>query len=234
ELKLSSVDAGVGLRAAFEHLRPGKLAQVMVVDTGMGMTAEVQEKIFEPLFTTKAEGIGTGLGLASAKRIVEEHKGAIAVESSPGQGTRFTVYLPVIDRTSHEPQPADLVYLGGTERVLVVDDEPEVAKATGTALAALGYVVEVCHSPIDALELVGATDEPFQLVVTDQVMPRMPGLELAARLKALHPETPIILLSGTATEEILRKAEAVGVELVLSKPVTRSALARAVRGELDR
>jgi CheY-like chemotaxis protein len=200
----------------------------------MGMTAEVQEKIFEPLFTTKAEGIGTGLGLASAKRIVEEHKGAIAVESSPGQGTRFTVYLPVIDRTSHEPQPADLVYLGGTERVLVVDDEPEVAKATGTALAALGYVVEVCHSPIDALELVGATDEPFQLVVTDQVMPRMPGLELAARLKALHPETPIILLSGTATEEILRKAEAVGVELVLSKPVTRSALARAVRGELDR
>jgi PAS domain S-box-containing protein len=234
EFKVTSVDSDSGLRARFEHLRPGRLARIEVSDTGKGMSQEVCARAFEPLFTTKPEGEGTGLGLASAKRIVEEKGGAIEVESRLGEGTTVTVYLPIMDRVSQEAHPPDLVYLGGSERLMVVDDEPEVGRATARTLKALGYEVQVCHGSTDALAILESASDPFELVITDQVMPEMSGTELAARLKEARPDLSVILLSGTATPELLRKAKGVGVELVLSKPITRAALARAVRGELDR
>ena len=218
-------------------LPPGRYALLSVSDTGAGMTEEVKAHAFEPFFTTKGAGKGTGLGLATVYGIVEQSGGRIFVESEPGQGTIFRIYLPSVQQALAARATADRANLSdfqGTETILLVEDQPDVRKLVRTLLASLGYQVLEAEDGNEALALVQQAGEPFQLMLTDLVMPGMNGLELAARLIALRPETRVLYISGYAD----RMPEVAGApnyqENSIAKPFVAAELAAKVREVLDR
>jgi PAS domain S-box-containing protein len=212
-------------------LAPGRYAQLSVADTGCGMDAETLRRIFEPFFSTKKQGEGTGLGLASVHGIVKSHKGGVRVESVLGKGTRFDILFPLY-RTKEEAPQADAeagAPLGGLETVLFVDDEAPIALSTREALRRLGYTVETAASGPDALALFEAAPRRFDLVITDQTMPQMTGFELARRLMQVRPDARIILCTGfteTVTRDDIRNA---GIQELVPKPFTLHSLTRAMR-----
>lgn len=222
-------------RPELAMLPPGRYLRLEVSDTGCGMDRETVAKIFEPYFTTKEIGKGTGLGLAVVHGIVNSHHGIIKVYSEPGQGTIFHVYLPIAD-CEPDPLPAQEIsepVRGGSEHVLFVDDEENISELAREILTFYGYRVTVCYNGAEAVKSLQAEPDRYDLVVTDLTMPVMNGLQLAAEVKALRPQTPVILCSGHS--EITSKAEAVaqGIDLYLQKPLEMTDLARAVRELLD-
>ena len=225
---LGADDSSDGLPA------PGRYARLSVSDTGHGMSADLLTKIFEPYFTTKERGKGTGLGLAVAYGIVKEHKGDIKVSSEPGRGTTFDIYLPLMDRPiDKEEKPSAGKYETGTERILLVDDEPAAARLEKLMLERLGYEVTSRLSSLEALEAFKAHPRAFDLVLSDMTMPGMTGDRLARELMAIRPEIPVILCTGFSERISEEKAEALGIKGFLMKPVLKSALARMVRKVLD-
>ena len=181
-------------------LHPGAYTRVTVSDTGYGMDRETLAHIFEPFFTTKGPGRGTGLGLSTVYGIVEQNGGAIAVESEPGIGTTFEIYLPRVEAPSESPDESDLERtepLGGSETILLVEDEEMVRKLICRVLSESGYNVLEADSGEEALR-VCQTNADIHLVVTDVVMPGMDGRELAQQLRAMRPEIKIIYVSGYA------------------------------------
>jgi CheY-like chemotaxis protein len=194
----------------------------------------VIERAFEPFFTTKPAGSGTGLGLSMVHGIVREHGGVVLLESAPGQGTTVRCFFPELtgeDESSmpHDPEIPD----GRGERVLAVDDEPRIAGFIERWLEDLGYSVRVETRPEAVLELVRSAPGDWDLVMTDYLMPGMNGLELAARIRELRSDLPILMTTGfieDIPDEAIRMA---GVGLVLKKPVFMKPLAQALRELLD-
>jgi len=214
-------------------LEPGDHVELMVSDTGTGMTRDVQDRLFEPFFTTKKPGEGTGLGLATVYGIVHQSKGAIRVYSEPGLGTSFKIYWPIAGREMAGGLPDEgvtaKVEIRGTEHVLLVEDDPAVLKLAHAALEDLGYRVSIAEDGEKALAMVQETDD-LDIVVSDVVMPGMSGFDLAGEL----PSTmPIILTSGYAEDAWADNGRALIGEHFLQKPYGPSDLASAIRKRLD-
>jgi PAS domain S-box-containing protein len=216
-------------------LGPGSYLRLTIDDTGHGMDATTLGRIFEPFFTTKGPGAGTGLGLAVAHGIVEEHEGAIDVSSALGRGTTIVIHLPVVNsdtiapvRRASEPPPR-----GAGQRVLFVDDEQALCLAALKILSRAGYDPVVCRDPEEAWRLVEAEPDQFNLVVSDVTMPGMTGVDLATRIHAFRPSLPILLCSGHADGLTAEGLRDVGVCELLEKPVDYKTLTRAV-GKLVR
>jgi len=210
-------------------IQPGRYVLLSVSDTGIGMTADVKGRIFEPFYTTKEQGHGTGLGLATVYGIVRQSGGVIGVRTEPGAGSVFEVYLPQISDESTAPAaPRGTPSQGGTETVLVVDDDAAVRAFAERVLRAGGYRVMPVGTAREALDLAEHDPGPIDLVVTDIVMPDMQGPELAARLQVVRPSTRVLLITGY-TERPFDPDAAPNVGGVLQKPFGPGALLRTVR-----
>jgi len=234
QIKLEARHVDEALVAAQPRLRPGAYACLSVSDTGCGMDQATQRRIFEPFFTTKPAGEGTGLGLAVVHSIMASHEGAITVHSRPGEGTVFDLYFPAYAGGAALPATdRELTPRGHGERILLVDDEEPLVRLGQKTLAALGYEVATATQPEAALALVRADPQRFSLVVTDQTMPRMSGLELASQLRRIRPCLPIILTTGYSLSLTPERLEAAGIRHLLLKPSTIPALATAVHDVLS-
>ena len=210
--------------------QPGPFVKLTMTDTGRGMDAETCSRVFEPFFTTKESG--TGLGLATTYGIVTQSRGFVSVTSEVDRGTTFTIYLPatteLVDETQPPPIPQHLS--GGTETVLLVEDALAVRSFAGKTLAVYGYTVLQAGNGDEALQI--AASEPFDLLLTDVVMPGMNGIELAARVAAVRPEARVLLMSGY-DESRAHGANETDPAPMLRKPFSAAALAHAVRNVLD-
>jgi CheY-like chemotaxis protein len=215
---------------------PGPYVALVVKDTGMGMSADVKAKIFEPFFTTKAVGKGTGLGLSVVYGVVKQLGGGIAVESEPGQGTSFCVYLPEVReavRAAPDAGGRDKAdSYRGKETILVVEDEDMVRRFIKHALTAQGYQVLECRSGVEALQLLSQTEQSLDLVVTDLIMPDMGGRELAEHARAHRPALPVLYTSGYAKDTTGSQQPLANAEYFLPKPFGPVDLARKVREAL--
>lgn len=221
-------------RRELQDLPGGAYLRLSVTDTGAGIPQDIVDKIFDPFFTTKGEGEGTGLGLAVVQGIVAAHRGAITVDSRPGEGTAFAVYLPEFQHQAPEETPDEQQELPrGEETVLIVDDESAVAMVLGRMLSKLGYSVEVFTDSSKAFEAYTRDPSLFDLVITDMTMPRFTGMAIARAMLALRPDQPIIICTGYTESIDEAGAKAEGVRDFLAKPVSLAILARAVRRALD-
>jgi PAS domain S-box-containing protein len=214
-------------------LPAGRYARLTVSDSGEGIPPEIRDRIFEPYFTTKEAGKGTGLGLALVHGIVTKAGGSIKLHSAPGMGTTFQVYLPLAATSGvaagSEPAPEAL---RGTERILVVDDEPLVANMTLEMLEALGYAVTAATDSAEALERFCRDPGAFDLVITDLTMPKLTGEELVRELRAVRPRLPVILCTGFSEQLTEERLWDLGIADILMKPVPRERLSVAIRQAL--
>ncbi len=214
-------------------LVPGDYITITVTDTGKGISEKDMEFIFEPYFTTKDAGTGTGLGLSVVQGIVKSYGGDISVQSEIAHGSTFTIYLPAIKtNTRCEPETFDILP-AGNERVLVIDDEPAIATLYGEILSQLGYEVSTRTNSIEALEQFRRSPNDFELVITDMSMPKMAGDRLAAELMKIRPDIPVILCTGYNKNISSTLAAEIGIRALLMKPLTKTVLAKTVRNVLD-
>ncbi|MEW6499987.1 MAG: response regulator [Thermodesulfobacteriota bacterium] len=233
-VRLDEVAMGADLAQRHPDLKPGSYIRLTVRDTGHGIEPSVMARIFEPFFTTKEVGEGTGMGLAVVHGIVKEHGGAIEVSSEAGEGTSFAVYFPRYELAPPEvPAVPELPLPRGSERVLFVDDEPVLARLGEVMLGRLGYRVAAFTSSVEALQALKKQPSGCDLVVTDLTMPRMTGLELTKRIRALRPELPVLLCTGYSEAAVEEAAKAIGIDHCLRKPLVLRELAMAVRETLD-
>ncbi len=234
EVTLSQVHMDEKGASANPDLKPGPYVRLTVKDSGHGMSAAVKARIFDPFFTTKEPGKGTGMGLSVVHGIVKDCHGAVTVQSEPGQGAVFQIYLPALQEggpgsKEHEP----LQILTGNERILFVDDEDELAALGKVMLEQLGYGLTSFQSSLAALNAFQADPGGFDLIITDQTMPKMTGVDFAACAQKIRPDIPIILCSGFSEKVTLDKVKAMGIKDYLMKPVTIEQLANAIRRALD-
>lgn len=215
-------------------LPPGRCVQLTVADTGIGIDPGTVDKIFDPYFTTKVRGKGTGLGLAVAYGIVKNFHGDIQVASTPGAGTTFTVYFQLLQH-DHETVPITPVNVekGGDEHILLVDDEEPIAHLEKLLLERFGYQVTARTGSVDALETFKSHPDQFDLIISDMTMPNMTGDELTRRLIALRPDIPIIICTGFSERIDQNKAADLGIKGFVMKPIVKAELARVVRKVLD-
>lgn len=216
----------------FSGIKPGDYVTLKVHDTGCGMKPEVIEQIFDPFFTTKAHGEGTGLGLSVVHGIVKSHGGSIRVESEPGKGSLFSIYLPRIER-KETAVDEELPARGGNECILFIDDENLLVELYNERLAQLGYDVVVTTSSLEALEIFKGEPGRFHLVITDYTMPDMTGIDLTKRLLQIRSDIPIILCTGYNDNISPHKAKNAGVTEFLLKPQSKRELDLAIRRVLD-
>jgi CheY-like chemotaxis protein len=205
-----------------------------VKDEGCGMEPAVMDRIFEPYYTTKLHGKGTGLGLAVIHGIVKNHGGDIIADSQLGKGSTFYVFLPVIDDIDVQTKtPTFTTAARGSERILLVDDEAQIIDMEQQILENLGYTVTSSTDSQEAMELFTRNPEDFDLVITDMTMPHMTGDRLAQRLLDIKPEIPIILCTGFNEAITEEKALAMGIQKFVMKPVVKNELASTIRAVLD-
>jgi len=230
EVKLERVVLDQVLKTHFTDLGPGVYHRLTVSDTGQGMDEETLSRIFEPFYTTKEPGQGTGMGLSVVQAIVKSHGGAIVVRSEPGQGSTFQVYLPVVAGQADDPgvAPAEPT-LGQGERILFVDDEEALAEMGRQMLERLGYQVTASASSLEALEIFKARPEEFDLVITDQTMPKLTGTRLAQEAVRIRPGIPIILCTGFSEQVSAEKAQTMGIRRFIMKPLEVREVAEAIR-----
>ncbi len=212
---------------------PGEYVQLMVKDTGIGMSPDVMKRVFEPFFTTREVGKGTGMGLAVVYGIVKDLQGTITVESEPGKGSTFRVFLPKVKTEQKEEQPQTAQIPGGTERILFVDDEEMLVEWGQAVLERLGYSVTALTDATEALKTFSSDPSRFDLVITDQTMPGMTGrstLQRASQDKTRHPHHP---LYRPQRDRLSGEGQRLGIRQFLMKPLTKQELAEAVRRVLD-
>jgi signal transduction histidine kinase len=204
-----------------------------VSDTGPGIPPEIMDRIFEPFFTTKVKGEGTGMGLSVVQRIVSNCGGKIRVGSQSGKGTTFQVYLPLFRerRKCRKAPPASLPT--GSERILVVDDEPAVVKVASRMLEALGYQVETSTDPKEAKKRITEQPDQFDLVIIDMMMPKITGDVLARSLLRIRADLPILLLTGFDEPMNDQKIREIGLRAIIRKPFLKRTLAETIRQGLD-
>ena len=211
-------------------IRPGQYVMLSVSDTGMGMDKETQSRIFEPFFTTKEKGKGTGLGLSTVYGIVKQSGGYVLVQSEEGRGTKFQIYLPRVEGTAekHAPQSTPAI-LGGSETVLLVEDEESVRQLVRDTLAAKGYRVVEAENGEAGLAAAAQHQGKIDLVITDVVMPGIGGRELIKQLAELRPETKVLYLSGYTEDAIISEGTIERDAAFLQKPFTLKSLSQKVR-----
>jgi len=214
-------------------LLPGTYACLTVADNGIGIGKDVIDKIFDPYFTTKEQGKGTGLGLSVVHGIVKECNGDIRIHSEPGKGTDIHVYIPIIERRTLTRLETAGPIIGGTERILLVDDEEAVVRMEQRMLERLGYQMTLRTGSIEALEAFKANPEKFDLVITDLTMPNMTGIQLAREIKNIKADIPIIICTGFSEQLTDEKCRAVGINEHIMKPVIVKELAATIRNVLD-
>ncbi len=216
-------------------LPPGDYAKLSVKDNGKGMDHSTQSRIFEPYFTTKEVGSGTGLGMATVHKIVTDHQGHIRLESQPGHGTSFEIYLPIVAESTvpHTPQQPHAHTIAGKESILFVDDEEPIVHMVSRGMERLGYQVTGFTSSTEALAHFKQHPDAFDIVISDQTMPGLTGVEMARQIHALRPELPIILCSGHNTLINQHNFTEYDLAAYLSKPLTHLDLATALRTVID-
>jgi PAS domain S-box-containing protein len=234
EVSLSDVDLDANFAKLHPDVKPGKFIRLIVSDTGYGMSPEVSERIFDPFFTTKKMGQGTGMGLSVVHGIVKSHGGTIIVESSPGKGSAFSVFLPAIEsEVTDQVDQAQLV-ITGNERILFVDDEDFQADIGKRMLERLGYRVTAKTNSVEALDLFRQTPDEFDLVITDMTMPNMTGDVLARRLIAIRPDIPIIVCTGYSARINPDIIKEIGIKEMAMKPVVMKDIAQMIHRVLSR
>ncbi len=232
---VSSLPAGSGLLTdGADKPGPGPYVRFSVSDNGCGMDPGIVKKIFDPYFTTKEPGRGTGLGLSVVLGIVRQCRGEVTVHTEPGQGSTFQVYLPVMTEDALEETPErQEAPAGGNEHVLVVDDEPVIVEMLQHALERLGYRVTGFTASMDALTAFRKNPRQFDLVLADMSMPKMNGEHLVREMTAVRPDIPVIICTGFSERLNRDTAGSLGIKGLLLKPVILSDLARVARRVLD-
>ena len=234
-IETANVDLDKTYARSHPGATPGPQVMLAVSDTGMGMGAETLTHIFEPFFTTKETGKGTGLGLATVYGIVKQSAGSIWAYSEPGRGSTFKIYLPRVDKTAREAEPAKArsELAKGSETILVVEDEEGVRSLVCETLASHGYKVLEARGADQALTIFEQYAEPIHLLLTDVVMPQVGGKELAKRLSTVHPEAKVLYMSGYTDNAIVRHGVLEGGTPFLQKPFVPRTLVQKVREVLD-
>jgi two-component system, cell cycle sensor histidine kinase and response regulator CckA len=229
-IETANVELDDTASAAHVGAQPGPYVMLAVTDTGAGMDPETQARIFEPFFTTKPTGKGTGLGLSTVFGIVQQSGGTVWVYSEPGKGTTFKIYLPRTTEVGHEERAAPVMHATrGSETVLLVEDEAQVRAVVRTVLTKAGYQVLEAHDGEDALRMCERFSGSIHLVLTDVVMPKMSGRELAERVSSFRPETKVLFMSGYTDDTVVHHGTlAEGMEFI-QKPITPDALMRRIR-----
>jgi len=214
-------------------LLSGEYLKINISDTGPGMHPDIIHRIFDPYFTTKAVGKGSGMGLAVVHGIVKNHNGAITVDSIHGEGSTFAIFLPVAEEEpAMEVKTSDDIP-SGSESILFVDDEPSIAEMTGQMLTRLGYEVVTTTEPTEALAMFQSNPDRFDLVITDMTMPRMSGVKLSERMKEIRQGIRVIVCTGHSPLIDEERAGSIGIEGYVMKPIVKNDLARTVRKVLD-
>ncbi len=232
---LAARTPSAALRQRFPQVEPQHTVSLTISDTGSGMDAATLERIFEPFFTTKAPGEGTGLGLPVVHGIVEDHKGAIAVESTPGQGTTFHLFFPAAlaeANTTASAAPFQTIPRGKGQRILLVDDEETVLDVAASLLRRLGYEPEPYRHAREALNSFQASPDAYSAVITDLTMAEITGVDLARQVLAIRPGLPVVIATGYLRAEELEEARALGVACVMKKPFDVHEFAQQVRAAL--
>ncbi|MGA7146196.1 MAG: ATP-binding protein [Desulfobacterales bacterium] len=233
EVALKNMELDEAMAARYADLKPGLYVNLIVNDTGHGIPEEEMDRIFDPYFTTKEVGKGTGMGLAFVHGIVKSHEGWLSVESEPGKGTIFSIFFPAVEKEAViETETAEEVPTGN-ERILFVDDMESMVFIGQNRLEKLGYRVETRMNPVEALELFRADPHRFDLVITDMAMPRMTGDRLVKEMLKIRPDLPTILCTGFSEKIDEIKAKEIGICEYIEKPLTMIDLAKAVRKVLD-
>ncbi|MCK5194163.1 MAG: response regulator, partial [Desulfobulbaceae bacterium] len=215
------------------QLSPGRFLMLQVSDTGDGIPLEIRDRIFDPYFTTKAKGEGTGLGLSVVHGIVKDHGGGIHLISEPGKGTSFQVFFPALEGHEKAERKTVKPVLRGSETILLVDDEQFIVESYGEMLKSLGYKVIAETSSKKALEAFRAQPEKFDLVLTDYTMPEMTGVKLAEEILKIRPDIPVLLCSGFTKDITQEEAKSRGIRAMLSKPFVKEELSEVLRRHLD-
>jgi CheY-like chemotaxis protein len=231
EVDLSAEDL---VNLSITGLKPGMHLELSVKDTGAGMSRDTMQKIFDPYFTTKEVGKGTGLGLAVVHGIINRHGGEILVRSEVGRGSVFDIYIPSAERTPQRERPGADDLPKGSGRVLVVDDEPAIATMVARMLERLGYSVAATTSPKEALDLFRSQPDRFDLVLTDYTMPQMVGTELANECMRIRADIPVIICSGYSERLNNEQPDKPGVKEIVMKPLNLEQLATVVRSVLNK
>lgn len=232
-ISLTDEDLDSDFTRQYVHLSPGRYVVLQVSDTGHGIPGEIIDKVFDPYFTTKPLDKGTGLGLAVVSGIVNNYRGEITVESEMGKGTRFTLFLPAAAAEQGAESVSRVPIPTGTERILLVDDEPALVEIGQQLLQLLGYQVTTQSSSPQALELYSKDPDAFDLLVTDYTMPVMTGTQLAEAVLKINPGLPVILMSGLETANIEAKAKRAGVQRIINKPIVIKEIAELIRELLN-
>ncbi|HRU88691.1 MAG TPA: PAS domain S-box protein [Syntrophales bacterium] len=235
EIVMEEVFIGGEERGRFPSLERGRYVKVSVRDTGHGIKPENMEKIFEPYFTTKKKGEGTGLGLAVVHGIVRDHGGEVVAESVIDRGSVFSVYLPLLERPvveNGETSPASLP--GGTENILFIDDEEMLVNLGKVSLEQLGYRVTGATDPVAAIEIFRKNSDGFDLVITDKTMPRLTGYDVLREIRGIRADVPFIFCSGFQDKEDMERHSRLGIDCFIAKPIAIRQLAAAIRQILDK
>ncbi|MBR9702077.1 PAS domain S-box protein [Candidatus Pacearchaeota archaeon] len=234
DFELQNVELDADFTEPNLNLNPGPHVKLSLRDTGHGISKEIVGKIFDPFYTTKERGEGTGLGLSVVHGIVKSHGGDIAVYSEPGKGTNFTVYFPTEEGETEEGLEKIVKEIPtGNERILLVDDDPKIVDMSGKMLGNLGYNITARTSSVEALELFKTQPEKYELVITDMTMPDMAGDELAEELMKIRPGMPVVLCTGFSRKIDEERAKSLGIKAFLMKPFVKGEIAEIIRDALD-
>jgi PAS domain S-box-containing protein len=235
EIRLDDIELTPQESKHVPDLKSGSYVCLTISDTGHGMTKDMLDRIFEPYFTTKPEGEGTGMGLSVVHGIVKSHGGDIVVESEPGKGSIFKVFFPrTLELDTKKVEPKRFAPLPrGNERILIVDDEKTVTDVMEQMLVDLGYHVTSHNNSLEALEFFSLSPFSFDLVISDMTMPKMTGAKLIGEIHRVRPDIPVIMATGNRKEINPEQAESFGIRFFLLKPPSIKDLARAVRDVLD-
>jgi signal transduction histidine kinase/DNA-binding response OmpR family regulator len=234
DVQLTSSVVGSDQTVVHPDLKHETYVKLTVKDTGHGMDKATMEKIFDPYFTTKEKGVGTGLGLAVLHGIVQKHGGIIEANSEPGKGSVFHIYFPTVKEGNDLETGIYEEAVGGNERILLVDDEHVLVELGKQVLERLGYSVETRTSSLESLALFQAQPDRYDLVITDMTMPNMTGEKLAEELLRIRPDIPIVLCTGYSEPSLEEKARKIGVKALVMKPILSVEMAKAVRKALGK
>jgi PAS domain S-box-containing protein len=233
-VSLQNVDLTAKAAAIYPDLSAGPYVKLSISDTGHGMDAATMHRIFDPYFTTKSQDKGTGMGLAVVHGIVKGHGGSIQVDSTPGRGSRFDILFPIMEKQTISETEELKALPTGSECILLVDDEDSLIELGKNMLIKLGYQVETRTRPIEALEVFRADPYKFDLVISDMTMPNMAGDTLAAELRQIRADIPIIICTGYSERINEQRSEELGLQGLIMKPFTIRRLAKNVREAMDR